>query len=200
MRDPRVDAYIIKAAPFAQPLLSHLREIVHQAIPDIDETIKWGFPHFMYQGAILCNMAAFKQHCTFGFWRAAELADEEQMLQTVGRTAMGHLGRLTQMEDLPPATVLTAYLIEAQALAQLPAPPARKQRDPLPELEIPPVLANALANDEDAKAAFERFSPSHRREYIEWIMEAKTSATQEKRVATTLEWLREGKSRNWKYQ
>jgi uncharacterized protein YdeI (YjbR/CyaY-like superfamily) len=199
--DARVDAYIAKSADFAQPILSHLRKLVHKGCPGVTETIKWSMPFFDYEGAPLCNMAGFKQHCSFGFWNASLLKDPEGILHVKDKNAMGHFDRITSVKDLPADKVLVAYIKEAAALNEQgikkPAPAKKALKAELPE---PVELTAALKKNKKAKAAFEAFPPSHRREYIEWITEAKTEATREKRIATTVEWLLEGKSRNWKYQ
>ncbi len=194
--DKRVDAYIAKSADFAQPILTHLRQVVHVACPDVEETLKWGMPTFLYHG-ILCSMAAFKQHCTFGFWKGKLIVDEQ------GRQAdeaMGQFGRLSSVKDLPAKKVLVGYIHKAMALNEsgvtVPKPKKPKVKK---EIVIPPDLAAALKKNAKARAAFDAFSPSHKREYIEWITEAKREETREKRLKTTIEWLTEGKSRNWKY-
>lgn len=193
--DPRMDAYIAKAATFAQPILTHLRAIVHRACPDCEEAVKWGMPFFVYHGTNLCGMAAFKQHAGFHFWRGSEV---------VGASAeegMGQFGKLVAIENLPAPRQLTAMVKKAMALIDDgPAKPAPRTAAK-PALPIPDDLAGALAqkNHAAARAVFDGFSPSARREYIEWITGAKTDATRQKRLATTLEWLAEGKHRNWKY-
>ncbi len=73
--DPRIDAYIAKSVPFAQPIMEHCRALIHEACPEVTETIKWGMPSFEYKG-ILCGFAAFKAHCSFGFWKHAILAEK----------------------------------------------------------------------------------------------------------------------------
>jgi uncharacterized protein YdeI (YjbR/CyaY-like superfamily) len=199
--DARIDAYIIRSADFARPILEHIRKLVHKAWPDVEETIKWGMPFFQNNGALLCNMAAFKQHCTFGLWNASLLKDPEGILQIKDKNAMGQFDRITTKKDLPSDKIMIAYIREAAELNEKGIKkPAKAKTAPKKELPVPGELAAALKKNKKASAAFEAFSPSHRREYIEWITEAKTEATREKRVATTLEWLMEGKSRNWKYQ
>lgn len=197
--DPRIDDYIKKAAPFAQPILKHLRALVHKACPQATETIKWSFPHFEYKG-ILCTMAAFKQHCNFGFWKASLMKDDASLLKKVGNTDMARFDKITSMDDLPSDKILIAYIKEAVRLndddikVEKPKKPVKK------ELPIPPALAAALQKNKKAAAKFEAFPPSHRREYIEWIDEAKTEETRNRRVETTIEWVAEGKGRNWKYE
>lgn len=197
--DPRVDAYIKKSAAFAQPILAHIRQLVHKACPEVEESIKWGFPHFNYKG-ILCSMAAFKQHCSFGFWKGALMNDDKQLLNRMGVTDMGYFDKITSRKDLPADKTLILYIKEAMRLndegVKPPARPRAVKREPL---ETPPELQAALKNNKAAQIVFEGFSPSHKREYIEWITEAKTEATRNKRIATTIEWLTEGKARNWKY-
>jgi uncharacterized protein YdeI (YjbR/CyaY-like superfamily) len=198
--DARVDAYIAKSADFAQPILEHIRQLVHKAWPDVEETIKWGMPFFQHNGSPICNMAAFKQHCAFGFWNAPLLKDPEGILQIKDRNAMGHLDRLASKKDLPADKVLIAYIREAAELNEKGIKRSKAPAAPKKELPMPEVLTAALKKNKKAQAAFEAFSPSHRREYIEWIAEAKTDATKEKRTVTAIEWLSEGKSRHWKYQ
>lgn len=196
-RDPRVDAYIEKSAPFAQPILRHLREVVHEACPGVEEAMKWSFPHFTYHG-MLASMASFKQHCAFSFWKG------ELVMRDAGERAaeaMGHFGRITSVDDLPPRDVLIGYVRQAMALNEtgVKAPSRTKTGAKKPELEVPGDLAEALGRNAAAQATFDGFSPSHRREYVEWITEAKTDATRQKRLAQAVEWMAEGKSRHWKY-
>ena len=199
--DPRIDAYIAQSAPFARPILQHLRELVHKACPDVQETIKWSYPFYEYHGTTLCNMSAFKQHCSFGFWKASLLKDPEGILQVADKHSMGHLDKLTSLKDLPADKILIAYIKEAAQLNKEGVKlPARPKAAPKKELPTPAGLIAAFKKDKKAQATFDAFPPSHRREYIEWITEAKTEETRQKRIATTLEWLAEGKSRNWKYQ
>ncbi|MDH0866377.1 YdeI/OmpD-associated family protein [Mitsuaria sp. GD03876] len=195
--DPRVDAYIDRAAPFAQDLLRHWRATVHAHCPDVVETIKWGFPNFTYRDKILTGMAAFKAHCSIGFWhgQAAVGADHAK------DGAMGDFGRLTSLKDLPSKAEQKAILKRAMTLIEdgVKARPARPAT-PKPPPEVPEDLAAALRANAAARKTFEGFPPSHRREYIEWIVEAKKAETRERRLAQTVEWLAEGKPRNWKYQ
>jgi len=195
-RDPRVDAYIARAAEFARPILTHFRAVVHEADPAATETLKWGHPAFMHDG-ILCGMAAFKAHCAIFFWRGSLIVDPG------GRTAndaMGQFGRITKPGDLPSRTVLKRYVKEAVRLNVEGVKPARPARKPRPPAVVPDDLAAGLRRNKAARATFERFPPSQRREYIEWITEAKREATRAARLRTTLEWLAEGKQRNWKHQ
>jgi uncharacterized protein YdeI (YjbR/CyaY-like superfamily) len=198
--DPRIDAYIQKSAEFAHPILEHIRKLVHKACPDVEETIKWGMPFFQNNGAILCHMAAFKQHCAFGLWNAPLLKDPEGILQVKEKGAMGHLDKISSKKDLPADKILISYIREAAALNEAGIKKTSIKKAPKKELPVPEELTAALQKNKKAKASFEGFSPSHRREYIEWITEAKTEATREKRIATTVEWLTEGKSRMWKYE
>ena len=198
--DPRIDAYIQKSAEFARPILEHIRKLVHKAYPEVEETMKWSMPFFLNNGSIICNMAAFKEHCAFGFWNAPLLKDPEGILHVKEKNAMGHLDRITSKKDLPSDKVLIAYIREAAALNEAGVKKPVLKKAPKKELPVPAELTAALKKNKKAQAAFEGFSPSHRREYIEWITEAKTDATREKRLATTVEWLAEGKSRMWKYE
>jgi uncharacterized protein YdeI (YjbR/CyaY-like superfamily) len=200
LTDPRVDAYIEKAAPFAKPILIKLRKLILQACPDAVETIKWSFPNYEIHGSMLCNMAAFKEHCSFGFWKASLLKDPNDILHLAEKHAMGHFDKLLSVKDLPADKILIAYLKEAALLNKNNVKLKKPKPAPKKDLSVPRELALALKKNKKASAIFEAFSPSHRREYIEWIIEAKTEDTQNKRIATTLEWLEEGKSRNWKYK
>jgi len=196
-RDPRVDAYITKAADFAKPILTELRETVHAACPDVEEAMKWSFPHFMYQG-MLCSMAAFKQHAVFGFWKGSLIVQDDG---TKAESGMGQFGRLTKLSDLPSKKVLTAYVKKAMALNEdgISVPRTTRRRSSKP-IRVPPDLDTALRRNSKARAAFEEFSASHKREYIDWITEAKAKETRVRRLQTALEWMAEGKSRNWKYE
>lgn len=194
--DPRIDAYIARQADFARPILEHLRSAVHAACPEAEETMKWSMPHFLYKGQMLAGMAAFKAHATFGFWRGKEVLGETG----AERDAMGQFGRLTSVDDLPSDDTLQALIRKAMALADSGARPARPKAAPKPEPETPPELAAALSANPAAKAAFEAFPPSGRREYVEWVVEAKRPETRAKRIAQAVEWMAEGKRRHWKYE
>ncbi|HLO96924.1 MAG TPA: YdeI/OmpD-associated family protein [Burkholderiaceae bacterium] len=196
MQDPRVDAYIEKAAPFAQVLLRFWRELVHAQCPGVEETIKWGFPHFMWGGRILTSMAAFKAHASIGFWQGEAVTGASER-----REGMGDLGKLTALSDLPPKAELRAMLSKAQALIDQGVKPRRQARQaPRPLPDMPPALKQALSAVPTALAFFDGLPPGHRREYIDWIAEAKREETREKRIAQAVEWLSEGKRRNWKYE
>jgi uncharacterized protein YdeI (YjbR/CyaY-like superfamily) len=196
--DPRIDKYIDKSADYAKPILRHLRELVHRACPQVSETMKWSFPHFEYKG-ILCSMAAYKKHCSFGFWKAALMDDSEQYLNRIGNTGMGHFDRITNLNDLPKDKVMIAYIKEAVKLNEndIKLPPRPKSS--VKEMPIPKELAAAFKKNKKAATNFENFPPSHRKDYIQWVAEAKTDTTRSKRIETAIEWISEGKGRNWKY-
>jgi uncharacterized protein YdeI (YjbR/CyaY-like superfamily) len=196
-RDPRIDAYIAKSAEFARPILTHLREVVQAACPAVEETMKWSFPHFQYKG-MLCSMAAFKEHCAFGFWKSSLVLGEGQ---GGSDDAMGQFGRITKLSDLPSKKVLIGYIKKAMELneAGVKSPTRSKPKTPKAEPIAPDDLAAALDRNPAARATFDKFSPSNKREYIEWITEAKTPATRTRRLDTAIEWMAEGKPRNWKY-
>ncbi|GLQ90308.1 YdeI/OmpD-associated family protein [Dyella flagellata] len=192
--DPRIDAYIAKSPDFAQPILEYLRVIVHSAFPEVEESIKWGCPHFLHEGKLLCSMAAFKQHCSFHFWHG------KNVVGATDKEGMGQFGKLTSIKELPSKQALIAYVRKAVTLREAgvtrkPAPAARK-----PPPKLPDDFATLLKRHAAARKTYEAFSPSAQREYVEWISEAKTDATRQKRIATALEWLAQGKQRNWKYQ
>ena len=195
--DPRIDAYIERSAEFAQPILRHIREVVHSACPGVEETLKWSCPTFMHHG-ILCGMAAFKEHAAFNLWKGALIVDSDN-----DRVAMGQFGRLTKLSDLPSTKVLTAYLRKAMVLNEdrVKVPKIRKpglERKVVPT-QPPTDLAAALRKNARARTTFDGFSPSHKREYIEWIVGAKREETRQRRLAQAIEMLAEGKTRNWKY-
>ncbi|MEO8042876.1 MAG: YdeI/OmpD-associated family protein [Acidobacteriota bacterium] len=194
--DPRVDAYIDKSADFAKPILTHIRQLVHKACPDITETMKWSFPHFDFKGTV-CSMASFKEHCAFGFWKQSLL---EQDAFPAEKTAMGSFGRITSIKNLPTDKVMIGLIHQAVELNEKGVKVAKKPAVTKAELVIPKDLTTELSKNKTAKATFDIFSPSHKREYVQWIAEAKTEPTRNKRLATTIEWLSEGKSRNWKYE
>jgi uncharacterized protein YdeI (YjbR/CyaY-like superfamily) len=196
--DPRVDAYIANAAPFARPILTHIRTAVHAGCPDVDETMKWNFPHFVYKG-ILCSMAAFTAHCAFGFWKGALLEEPGNGMKSGG--PMNQFGRVTSVNELPGSRQLVGLVRKAAALNDQGIKVARpKKVAPRRALTVPIVLLKALRARPKARTTFKSLSPSHQREYVEWIQEAKTDETRARRIATTVEWLSEGKSRNWKYE
>jgi uncharacterized protein YdeI (YjbR/CyaY-like superfamily) len=197
--DIRVDAYIAKSADFAKPILEHLRKVVHEASPLITETIKWGFPFFDYNGPV-CHMAAFKQHLAFGFWKASLLNDPQNTIK-IGEATAGSFGRITTIGDLPGDDLLKDFILQAISLnekgisAETKKVPAEKK-----ELIVPDYFTDVLNENPKAKEIFEKFNYSHKKEYLEWIMDAKTDATRQKRIATAIEMMNEGKSKNWKYQ
>lgn len=197
-KDPRIDAYIEKSQDFAKPILIHVRMLVHQACPGVEEKIKWGFPHFDYKG-MMCSMASFKNHCSFGFWKAAIMADPHKLMSRVGETAMGSFGKLTAISDLPDEALLVKYIKEAARLndegIKLPSSPKKTKK----ELRIPAYFIEVIGKNKKALETFENFSYSNQKEYVDWIVEAKTEDTRKKRLDTAVEWLSEGKVRNWKY-
>ena len=197
-KDKRVDAYIGKSAPFAQPILNHLRELVHKACPDVEETIKWSFAFFDYKGP-LCSMAAFKEHCAFGFWKAALLKDAEKMKDNQ-QNAMGHAGKIKSLADLPADKVIIGWIKEAVKINDEGIKlPLRKKTD-LKELVIPEYFTKAISKNKKALVAFEKFSPSHKKEYVQWVTEAKAEETRNRRIDKAIEMIAEGKGRNWKYE
>ncbi|MES2125785.1 MAG: YdeI/OmpD-associated family protein [Pseudomonadota bacterium] len=195
--DPRVDAYIAKSAEFAQPVLTHLREVIHATCPEVEETMKWSFPHFQYKG-MMCSMASFKAHCAFGFWKGELLMAAED---DKGQEAMGQFGRITSVKDLPSKKALAGYIKKAMALNDdgIKAPAREKPATPRP-LTVPDYFRSALGEHAAARTHFEAFSTSKQREYVEWLEEAKTEATRQRRMEQALEWIGEGKARNWKYE
>jgi uncharacterized protein YdeI (YjbR/CyaY-like superfamily) len=193
--DPRIDAYIAKQADFARPILEHVRAVVHEACPDVEETLKWSMPTFVYGGGILCGMAAFKQHASFGYWKHALVVGEGEP-----RDGMGSYGKLTSLKELPPKKTLIAHIRKAMQLNLEKTPPARKKAAPKPPPDVPADLAAALKKNAKARKGYEAFPPGAQREYVEWITEAKREETRASRLAQAVEWMAEGKRRNWKYE
>jgi uncharacterized protein YdeI (YjbR/CyaY-like superfamily) len=191
--DPRIDAYIARSAPFAQPILTHFRALVHRALPAVEEGIKWGMPAFMFGGKNVAGMAAFKAHCAVMIHGEGRLGEGE---------GMGGYGKVTALSDLPNDDALEAALREAaqRIAASGTALKPKAKKPPKPEIAMPPDFAAALAVQPKAKVVLEGFAPGQRREYLEWITTAKQAATREKRIAQAVEWLAEGKKRNWKYE
>jgi hypothetical protein len=202
MKDPRVDTYIARSAEFAKPILIHLRELIHDNCPSVEETMKWSFPHFTYKGPadrsprILCSMASFTQHCAFGFWYAGNKSNNQQ-----SAPAMGQYGRISSLADLPRDNVLAKQIKEAVRVHDGGVKPrtTAKAAEKKP-LEVPGYLTDALRKNKKALATFDQFSNSNKKEYVEWVADAKTEETRKKRLDTAIEWMSEGKTRHWKYK
>ncbi|MHA3795172.1 YdeI/OmpD-associated family protein [Sphingomonas sp. YL-JM2C] len=194
--DPRIDAYIDRAAPFARPVLAHLRDLVGKSCPEAEETIKWGFPHFVLGGAILCSMAAFKAHVAFGFWQNRRVTGE----QAPEKDAMGQFGRIAAIADLPDPALLGDMIARAARLIESGEKAPRPLKHARPPVEPPADLIAALGASPRAAATFEGFPPGQRREYVDWITGAKREETRRKRLDTTIAQLEEGKRLNWKYE
>jgi uncharacterized protein YdeI (YjbR/CyaY-like superfamily) len=203
--NPKVDAYIVKTAPFAQPVMTHLRGLIHKACPDVVEEIKWSRPFFLHGGVILCNVSAFKQHCSFGFW-GAEIGKVVRADGVVQDGGMGSLGKITSVKDLPPDKAMLGYLRQAVALIESGqgenrvVAARRVVKKPKAAVEAPAEFTAALKKNKAASKVFEAFSPSCKREYVEWIVDAKRDETRGHRIAQAIEWIADGKQRNWKYQ
>ncbi|MEP6603979.1 MAG: YdeI/OmpD-associated family protein [Spartobacteria bacterium] len=194
-KDPRIDAYISESAAFAKPILKHLRKIVHAGCPAVEETIKWQFPHFDYKG-VLCGMAAFQQHCAFGFWKGSLILGEKNS----GDSGMGQFGRIESIDDLPDEKTLLGYVRKAAELNEKGIKaPGRTAPKKKPPFQVPDYLTAALTKNAKAKKTFANFPPSQQREYVEWLTEAKREETRARRLATAIEWMAEGKKRNWKH-
>jgi uncharacterized protein YdeI (YjbR/CyaY-like superfamily) len=197
-KDQRVDAYIVKAAPFAQPVLSHFRELMHKACPEIKENIKWGMPAFELNG-IVTTIASFKNHLGIAFHKSALMPDPHKIFHS-SEDAIGHLGKITSLADLPEDNVLISYIQEAAKLDKEGKKVTKKPAKPKAEVQMPDYFAAALEKNPAAKQHFESFSPSAKREYIEWLIDAKSEATRNSRLERAMEWIAEGKPRLWKYQ
>lgn len=197
-KDKRIDAYISQSAEFAQPILNHIREVVHEGCPEVQETIKWGMPHFEHKG-IMCGMASFKEHCAFGFWKGSLVIDAKEIKSV---DAMGQFGRITSLKELPPKKVLVGYVKKAAELneAGIKNPARVKQRAEKKELVVPDYFTAAVKKNKKAFATFDGFPYSKKKDYVEWVTEAKTDETRARRLKTAVEWMAEGKARNWKYE
>lgn len=197
--NPLVDEYIEKASEFSKPILNFIREIVHECYPEIEETIKWKFPTFMYKGKILCSMVSFKQYCSMGFWLHDEMETIKHLETPAEKSNMFSLGKITRLEDLPSKPQLKKIILEAMELTDL-GVKFKKAAPSKIELDVPEYFQNVLNNNKKALAVFEKSSPSFRKEYISWINDAKTETTRNKRIEQALEWISESKGRNWKYE
>ena len=197
-KDKRVDAYIAKSAAFAQPILNHLRELVHKSCHEIQETIKWGMPGFDYKGP-LCSMAAFKEHCAFGFWKAALMKDAEKMKDNQ-QNAMGHAGKIKSLAELPTDKIIISWIKEAAKLNDEGVKLQPRKKTEKQDLAIPGYFAKALSKNKKAQQTFDAFSPSYKKEYVQWVTEAKAEETRNRRMETAIGWIAEGKGRNWKYE
>ena len=198
-KDAQVDLYISKSAEFAKPILIHLRKFVHKACPDVEEKMKWSFPHFDYKGMI-CSMAAFKQHCAFSFWKVLLMKDKNLIANAESESAMGHYGKITSVKDLPSDKKIIAHIKDAMKLNEIGIKlPPKKVTAAKKEVVVPDFFLKQLKKNKKVFTTFENFSPSHKREYVEWITEAKNDETKNRRMETALEWMSEGKPRNWKY-
>ena len=193
-KDSRVDAYVAKARPFAQPILTRVRKAIHAGCPEVVETIKWSVPAFEYKGP-MCGMAAFKAYCSVGFWKGPLLEQQPE-----SRGPMTQLGRVHAVDELPAEKAIAALVRRAAKLNDEGVKIKREPKAPKGPVTVPAYFAAALKKNKKAKAAFDAFSPSHRREYVEWVADAKQDATRQRRLATALEWIAEGKGRNWKYE
>ncbi len=200
-KDKRIDDYITRSADFAKPVLKHFRELVHKTCPDVEETMKWSFPHFDYKGSMMCSIASFKQHCAINFWKAPIMKGGEALVaKAKTEEAMGHLGKITSLKDLPKDAVLVKYIKEGMRLNDEGVKYSyAKKTTTKKELEVPDYFLKALSKNKKAQKTFEDFSPSNKKEYVTWVTEAKTETTRQARLDTAVEWMSEGKIRNWKY-
>ena len=196
---PKVDEYIEKSQDFAKPILNYIRETIHEFCPDAEEAIKWKFPTFLYKGKILCSMVAFKQYCSMGFWLHDEMSSLKEFETEAEKTNMFSLGKITETENLPSKPQLKKMIVEAMELTDM-GVTLKKAAPSKTETEVSDYFQNALNENEKALEIFKKASPSFRKEYINWITEAKTESTRNKRMDQALEWISEGKGRNWKYE
>jgi uncharacterized protein YdeI (YjbR/CyaY-like superfamily) len=199
--NPLIDTYIKNTAAFAQPILQHLRKLVHATCPGVKEEMKWGFPHFSYKNDMMCSMAAFKHHAAFGFWKATLMKDPLLLQLAKSEVAMGHIGKITNLKDLPNDKKIISWIKNAMALNDEGIKMPGKKKDTAPkELEIPTYFTTALQQYKKAFLIFDNYPYSQKKEYVQWITEAKTEATRNKRMTTAITWIAEGKYRNWQYE
>ena len=198
------NTYFLKSQDFAIPILEHLQYLVHKACPEVEEALKWSFPHFLYKGKILCSMASFKEHCAFGFWLAPEMKDPDKIFMRDKEgveSAMGHLGKIKSLKDLPSDKILLKYIKEAMLLIDqgvtLSSKTKNKKADEIP---LPAEVLNRLKKNKSALTFFDSLSASQKNEYTNWILDAKQESTKERRIVQMIEQLSEGKTRNWKYE
>lgn len=199
-KNPRTDDYISRAEPFARPILKRLRRVVHKADPGIVEEIKWSFPNFTYKGKIICHMASFKEHCAFGLWFSSKLNDPDNILaDSQKKGGMGSVGRIRTLDDIPSEDTLIRFIRDSIKMVEegVKIKPERSVKDQT--IKVPADLIMLLKRSRKASRVFDGFSNTHRKEYIQWIEDAKTGITRKKRLETALEWISEGKPRNWKY-
>ncbi len=194
-----IDAYIMKSAGFAVPILNHIRELVHAACPDVEEKMKWSFPHFDYKGEMMCSMAAFKQHAVMSFWKASLMKDKSLVDTAKSEVAMGHLGRISSLKDLPADKKIISWIKEAMKLNDEGKKIAIKPKTEKQVLKVPDYFMKALKANKRALETFENFSYSNKKEYVNWITGIKSEETRKKNLATAIEWISEGKIRHWKY-
>ena len=202
VRDARFDAYIVKAPEYARPILEHVRDLMHKAHPEVVETMKWQHPFFTHaNGKIIASIGAFKEHCRFGIWHA-EAAAAIRLAAGHGSNERGSVVKVRSLKDLPPQKVLLAsFKKAAEAAADRKTKLPRKEyQTPKPPLAVPADLTAALRKNKSAQKTFDGFSPSSKREYVEWIIGAKQDETRQRRLVQAVEWMAEGKSRNWKYE
>jgi len=197
--NPAVDKYIANAEDFTKPILEHLRKIIHDTCPQVEEVIKWGIPHFDYKGDMMCILAAYKKHCSFSLYKAALMKDPKIVESVAAGQKMGYMDKVKALTDLPAIKVLVAYIKEAMALNENGIKKAKPKPEAPKVIEMPDYLSEALKANPKAKEVFESKSPSFRKEYIVWITDAKTEATRQKRIEQSLEWIAEGKGRFWQY-
>jgi len=196
----KVDDYIAKSEDFAKPILEHLRQIIHDTCTDVEETVKWSYPHFEYKGDFLCILGAFKKHCSFSLYKAELMKDPKIAESVKAGKKMGYMDKITSISDLPSVDVLTSYIKEAMYLNETGVKKARVTPSTAKEINIPNYFIKLLSENQRAKEIFESKSPSFRKEYVAWIIDAKTDATRQKRMDQALEWISEGKGRFWQYQ
>jgi|SRR6185437_933921 len=198
--NPKFEAYIAKCADFAKPVFNHLRRLIHENCPEVEEIIKWGIPHFDYKGQMLCIFAAYKNHCSFTFWKAELMSDPRLKKNAESKQTDGYMGKIASLDELPPDQELVAYIKEAMVLNENGVKLIKPKAEKTTIITVPDYFSEKLAANPLAKETFESKSPSFRKDYLIWITDAKTEATRQKRMEEALEWIAEGKSRFWKYE
>jgi uncharacterized protein YdeI (YjbR/CyaY-like superfamily) len=190
-KDARVDAYIARSADFAKPILHRIRKLVHAACPKVEETLKWGSPFYTYKGVLVAT-PAFKQHCALVFWKGKLIVSLDQRKK---------YRRLTSVSQLPGDRILMGCIRKAVELNETGVKNPACGRPKVKQTVVAPdYFLAALRKNKKALMAFENFSPSHKREYVEWIAGARREETRLKRIQTAIKQMAAGKSLYWKYQ
>lgn len=189
-----ITAYIEKATPEFKEVMIALRSVLNNPNFDIKEDWKWGAPNFNNEGMI-CWLAHFRNHVGMNFFKGTLIKDKYNLFTHYREEKGNRQLKFSDINQIIPEQI-EYYIEEAIKLNQENIKVVKKEID----TSLPLDLETELNNNPKAKMFFESLAPSYKRDYIEWIEEAKREATRTKRLATTMEWLSEGKKKNWKYE